>query len=194
MNQLAILGGKPAVSIPFHDIWPPISVKEIRECVDMLYKRELSYYGREGKIMELENSFCQYHNMKFAITTNSGTSALHSAFFAIGLGPDDEVLCPTYTFLATVTPLYQCRAVPVLCDCEADTGNICPQEIKRMITPKTRAVITTHVWGHPCEMDEIVAICRENGLLLIEDCSHAHGASYKGKKIGTFGDVSCFSL
>jgi dTDP-4-amino-4,6-dideoxygalactose transaminase len=194
MSNLAILGGRPAVTIPYKYVWPIITVEEVKECVDLLYKGELSYYGFEGKIKEFEESFCKYHDVKYSVSTSSGTQALHSAFFALGLGPRDEVLCPTYTFLATIMPLYQCRAVPVLCDSEPDTGNISCAEMKKHITSRTKAVVVTHMWGHPCEMDEIILFCHENGLLLIEDCSHAHGATYKGKKVGTFGDVSCFSL
>lgn len=194
MDKLALMGGKLSVDVPYDDSWPPVSLEEVHECLNMMYNKELSYYGREGKVKDLEESFCEYHDMKYAIAVSSGTQSLHSAFFAIGLGPGDEVICPTYTFLATVTPIYQCRAVPVLCDAEIETGNIAPSEIKEKITNKTKAVVITHMWGHPCEMDEIVAICKAHNLILIEDCSHAHGSTYKGKKVGTFGDISCFSL
>ena len=100
----------------------------------------------------------------------------------------------TYTFLATVTPAFQCYAKPVLCDSEEDTGNICPEDIEKRITDKTKALIITHMWGHPCEMDKILDICKKHNIFLIEDCSHSHGATYKGKKVGTFGDVGCFSF
>ncbi len=111
----------------------------------------------------------------------------------LGLGLDDEVICPTYTFFATVSPLMSTGSHPVFCDCRMD-GNIDPDEIIRNITPKTKAVIVTHMWGIPCEMDVIQEICLQNNLALLEDCSHAHGASYGGKKVGTFGTAAAWSL
>lgn len=135
-----------------------------------------------------------YHQMIYAIATNSGTTALHSAYFGCGIGPGDEVLAPTYTFLATVTPILHVNAIPVLVDSEPETGNINVEDLKKKITKRTKAIVVTHIWGHPCEMDEIMRIARNHNLKVIEDCSHAHGANYKGKLVGTFGDVSCFSL
>ena len=193
-NFLAINNGQPVIKEKFIEKWPVITENDIKDVVDIMKKGEISYYGREGKLKEFEDEVCKYHNIKYGLAVNSGTSSLHSAFFGIGIGPGDEVICPTYTFLATVMPIYQCYAKPVLCDCEEDTGNISPEDIEKKITDKTKAVIITHMWGHPCEMDKIIEICKKYNLFLIEDCSHAHGATYKGKKVGTFGDVGCFSF
>ena len=118
---------------------------------------------------------------------------LHSAFFGIGLQPGDEVIAPTFTFLSTVMPLFVVNAVPVLVDCELDTGNIDPAAIEGAITPRTRAIVVVHINGHPCDMDPIAEIARRRGLRLIEDCSHAHGAM-QGVPVGGIGDVSIFSL
>ena len=194
MKILAINNGEPILKEKFIEKWPKISEEDIQSVVDTMKKGEISYYGREGKLKEFEEEICKYHGVKYAWAVNSGTSSLHSAFFGINLGPGDEVLCPTYTFLATVTPIFQCYAKPVLCDCEKDTGNISPEEIEKKITKKTKALVITHMWGHPCEMDKILEICKKHNILVIEDCSHAHGAIYKGKKVGTIGDVGCFSF
>ncbi|WP_306008574.1 DegT/DnrJ/EryC1/StrS aminotransferase family protein [Bacillus sp. MMSF_3353] len=194
MNKLAISGGEAVVSLPYNKVWPPINHEEIEACIRLIARRELSYYGREGEVKDLEDKFTEYHQVKYAIATGTGTSSLHSAFFAVGVGPGDEVIVPTYTFLATVTPIFQCYAKPVLCDCEPDTGNIDPEKIKLLITDKTKAIVLTHMWGHPCDMDKILDICKEHKIFLIEDCSHAHGATYNGKKVGSIGDVGCFSL
>ena len=194
LSNLAILGGNPMFDKAYVEPWPPITQEDINICITMLKNRELSYYGREGKVAELEDLVCKYHGVNYSIAVNTGTSSLHSAFFALGLGPGDEVLCPTYTFLATVMPLFQCYAKPVLCDCEMDTGNISPEDIERKLTERTRAIVVTHMWGHPCDMEKILKICREHNLYLIEDCSHAHGATYFGKKVGTFGEAGCFSF
>ena len=114
-------------------------------------------------------------------------------FVAAGFNEDDEIICPAYTFFATVTPLLFTGAKPVLCDID-ENGNIDPQEIKRKITSKTKGIIITHMWGIPCKMDDIIKICKENNLLLLEDCSHAHGARYKRKIVGSFGDLAAWSL
>jgi dTDP-4-amino-4,6-dideoxygalactose transaminase len=194
MKNLAINNGEPILKQKFKEKWPIISEEDIKSVEELMKKGEISYYGLEGKLKEFEEEICKYFNVKYALAVNSGTSSLHSAFFGINLGPGDEILCPTYTFLATVTPIFQCYAKPVLCDCEDDTGNICPKDIEKKITEKTKAIVITHMWGHPCDMDKILEICKNHNLLLIEDCSHAHGATYKGKKVGTFGDVGCFSF
>jgi len=194
MKNLAISGGKSILKVKFVEKWPKISDEDIQSVRETMEKGEISYYGREGKLKKFEDEICKYHGVKYALAVNSGTSSLHSAFFGINLGPGDEILCPTYTFLATVTPAFQCYAKPVLCDCEEDTGNICPEDIEKRITDKTKALIITHMWGHTCEMDKILDICKKHNIFLIEDCSHSHGATYKGKKVGTFGDVGCFSF
>ena len=131
---------------------------------------------------------------KYALSTNSGTSSLQAAFFAIKVNPGDEIIAPALTFHATASPIYSVNAIPVLADCEPDTGNIDPKSISKNITKKTKAVVITHLCGHPCEMDEILKIVKEKKLFLIEDCSHAHGSIYKGTKVGNFGDIGCFSL
>jgi len=111
----------------------------------------------------------------------------------IGLGPGDEVICPVYTFFATVSPLMHTGAIPVFCDCGTD-GNINSAEIEKLITPRSRAIIVTHMWGLPCDMEAIVSICRKHDLRLFEDCSHAHGARIGDKLVGTFGDAAAWSL
>ena len=194
MKNLAISGGKSILKEKFIEKWPKITDEDIQSVKETMEKGEISYYGREGKLKEFEDEIRKYHGVKYALAVNSGTSSLHSAFFGINLGPGDEILCPTYTFLATVTPAFQCYAKPVLCDCEEDTGNICPEDIEKKISDKTKALVITHMWGHPCDMDKILEICKKHNIFLIEDCSHSHGATYKGKKVGTFGDAGCFSF
>jgi dTDP-4-amino-4,6-dideoxygalactose transaminase len=195
MSKLALFGGKPVVNKEHpHFVWPPVTNQDYQAVFKQLETGELSVYGRSGIVKEFEDQFADYHGMKYAIATNAGTTALHSAFFGCKLGPGDEVLAPTYTFLATVTPILHVDAIPVLVDADPETGNMDLEDMKRKLTNRTKAIVVTHMWGHPCEMDEIVTFAKEHGLYLIEDCSHAHGATYKGNLVGTFGDVSCFSL
>ncbi|SRR5216683_54689 len=194
-SGLALLGGEKAVRGD-HVLqkWPLITPADRQAVISTLDRGEVAYYGRDGWVRELEDRFARYHDIEFALAVDSGTQALHSAFFGLGFGPGDEVLVPTYTFVTTVTPLLQLGATPCLCDCDPETGNILPAEVERKVNDRTRGVVVTHMWGHPCEMDELTALARARGLRLVEDCSHAHGARYRGRVVGTFGDAACFSL
>lgn len=197
-SELAIKGGPRAVTIAWERDWPLVGAAEIDAVVKLMEQRVLSIYDRSGIIAEFEDSFADYHALgsdrPYVISHNSGTSALHAAYFGLGLKPRDEVIVPTYTFLATVVPLLNCGAVPVFADMDPETLNAAPASVARLITPRTRAIVVTHMWGHPADMEELCRIGRQSGLPVIEDCSHAHGATIGGRKVGTFGAAACFSL
>lgn len=173
-------------------LWPIISNQTVEAVLNQLHE-SISIYDNSGIIGSLEKSLSDYFGMKHSLLLNSGTSALFSIFMAANFKPEDEVICPAYTFFATVTPLLFTGAIPILADC-TNNGNIDPEEIRKKITNKTKAVVITHMWGMPCDMDNIVQICKENNLMLFEDISHAFGATYKGKKVGTFGTAAACSL
>src|SRR5581483_4466177 len=154
---------------------------------------EISIYDHSGIFKAFEDRYAASLDRTHALVVSSGTAALHTAMMAAAFAPGDEVICPAYTFYATVTPIFQTGALPILCDAGTD-GNIDPVRISRLITPRTKAVIVTHMWGMPCDLDPILVLCRQQGLLLIEDCSHAHGAQYKGRPVGSQGDIAVFSL
>jgi dTDP-4-amino-4,6-dideoxygalactose transaminase len=147
-----------------------------------------------GIIGQFEREFAAATGSSFALAVTNGTAALHSAYFAVGVGPGTEVLVPAYTWHATATPVLQCGAVPVFCDIDPHTLTIDIDDLTRRITPRTRAVCAVHMWGSPAEMDRIVEVARRHDLAVIEDCSHAHGARYDGRPVGSWGDVGCFSL
>lgn len=192
-EKLAIKGGVKTLALKGpHYIWPPIT-KAAEQAVLKQLRASISIYNRSGIFEKFESAFAKYHKRKFALLTSSGTSAIHSMFVAAGFRDGDEVICPAYTFFATVTPLLFTGAKPILCDCDAN-GNIDPKEIEKKITSKTKGVVITHMWGIPCQMDKIVEICKKHKLLLLEDCSHAHGARYNGKAVGSFGDMAAWSL
>jgi dTDP-4-amino-4,6-dideoxygalactose transaminase len=193
-NKLAINGGKKIIKYKAQAKfnWPIIDKKIEKAVIRQLY-RTISIYNKSDIFEKFENLFCKYQKRKYALLFNSGTSAIHAMFVALNLKPGDEVICPVYTFYATVTPLLFTGAIPIFCDID-ENGNINPYEIEKKITKKTKAVVITHMWGIPCQMDKILEICRKNRLVLLEDCSHAHGAEYKGKKLGSFGDLSAWSL
>ena len=134
------------------------------------------------------------HNRRYALLTSSGTMALYSAFFGLDLKPGDEAISTVYSFHATATPLLHLGAKVVFCDVEPDTGNIDPSKLGELINSRTRAVVTNHMWGHPVDVTAMQEICRRHGLAWVEDCSHAHFSGYEGKLVGSFGDVSVFSL
>ncbi len=191
--KLAISGGPKTIKKKGpHFIWPPID-KKLEKVVIKQFHKSISIYNKSGVFKEFEDAFAKYYHRKHVLLCSSGTLAIHSMFVAAGFKEGDEVICPAYTFFATVTSLLFTGAKPILCDID-ENGNINPQEVKKKITKRTKGVIITHMWGIPCKMDKIVKICKENNLLLLEDCSHAHGTRYKGKLVGTFGDLATWSL
>jgi perosamine synthetase len=192
-DNLAYYGGEPTID-PADIVtgWP-----EITQTYQSVVKRQLdttiSIYNRSGVIEEFENEFATLHGAKYALLNNSGTNAIWAMIVGAGLGPGDEIICPTYTFFATNTPLLSSGVTPVFCDAD-ENGNINPLQIEKLITNKTKAILITHMWGYPCDMDKIVAVARNNNLLLFEDCSHAHLATYKNRVVGSFGDAAAWSL
>lgn len=197
MSELAICGGRPSVPHPKPHANRAVFTPADRAAIETYFEDpapQNSYFGREGMLGAFERELAGFFGRGHCVLTNSGTSALHTAFFAAGVEPGDEVIGPAYTFHATVTPVFRLGAVPVLCDAEADTGNIDPDRIESLITEKTRAIVVTHQWGHPVDALRIAEIARRRGLVLIEDLSLAFGATLDGRLTGTFGDIACFSL
>ena len=192
--KLAIKGG----DMVFKDnqegkyIHPRITKEIEKAVIEQLYDT-ISIYDNSNIFEKFEKDFSEYHNKKYGLVTSSGTTALWSMYDAIGLQSGDEIICPAYTFFATNTPIFFTGAVPVLVDCD-DFGNINVNDIENKITPRTKAIVVTHMWGYPCKMDKLRNIADKYHLYLLEDCSHAHGGSYKGKKLGEWGDVAAFSL
>lgn len=179
-----------------HEIWPPDP--DDLELTDLCNQRrqDISIKGKSGPIKRLEENFLSFldNQRKYCISFNSGTSALFAAYFAIGIEDGDEVIGPALTFHAALSPLFILKGIPVLVDVDRNMRTIDPKLIEAAITPRTKAITVVHQWGHPGHMDEILEIARNHNLKVIEDCSHAHGSRYKGKQVGTFGDIAVFSL
>ncbi|MDF3290297.1 DegT/DnrJ/EryC1/StrS family aminotransferase [Streptomyces silvisoli] len=188
------MGGDPVLAAPPEYRWPIVTEQDIKLVTEMLGRAEIAYVGQEGQVRDLEERFCDYLGVSHALAVNSGTNALHSAYFGIELRPGDEVLAPTYTFMSTVTPLFAVNAVPVLIDADEWTGNLDPSLLEAHITPRTRAIVVTHMNGFPVDMAAVVRVARKHDLKLVEDCSLAHGAVSNGQQVGTFGDAAAFSL
>lgn len=145
-------------------------------------------------VTEFENEFAMYCGVQEAVGTNSGTAALHAALLALGIKEGDEVIVPSFTFIATATAVSMCGATPVMVDVDPKTYSISPDEIAEHITPQTKAVIGVHLFGQPFDVTPVCEICDDNDLFLVEDCAQAHGAMYNGEKVGGFGDAGCFSF
>ena len=175
--------------IPFH--LPSIGEEEIAEVVDVLRSGWLT---SGPKVRRFEEAFAAYVGAQHAVAVNSCTAALHLALEAIGLGAGDEVILPTYTFAATGEVVAHLAARPVLADCRPDTLNIDAGTVAPLITQRTKAIIPVHIAGQPCDMDPIMELARAHRLHVIEDAAHALPATYKGKMIGTVGDLTAFSF
>ncbi|HRU06189.1 MAG TPA: DegT/DnrJ/EryC1/StrS family aminotransferase [Candidatus Brocadiia bacterium] len=193
-SRLALLGGAKAVTKAPVDRWTKFT-PQLKQAVLALLERGVTTIGDgSGVVGEFETAFAKMVGVRRALAMNSGTATLHSACFAAGVGPGAEVIVPTYTWHASVTPILHCGATPVFCDVDARSLTADPADIERRITPRTRALCVVHVFGNVCDMDAIMDIVTRHKLTLIEDCSHAHGAKWKGRPVGSFGAVGCFSM
>lgn len=197
VNQpLAVLGGPKAVNIDpaaakalFH--WPIVTEEDERAVLEVLRAGSMS---GTGLTVTFEKEFAAWQGTQFALASCNGTAALLQAMFAVGLGRGDEMIVPSITYWASALQSLMLGATPVFADIDPVTLCIDPASLERCITPRTKAVMLVHYCGHPCDMDRILPIIRQHNLKLIEDVSHAQGALYKGRKVGTFGDVAAMSM
>ena len=153
-----------------------------------------THYILGPEVEAFEQEFAQWHGQANSVGVGSGTEALHLAVRALDLGPEDEVICPAFTFIATAGAVALAGAKPVFCDIEPNQFCLDPNDRRKRITPRTKALVVVHLFGHPAPMDEIMQLAREHNLAVIEDCAQATGAEYKGHKVGTIGDFGCFSF
>lgn len=192
VETLAINGGKPVRTTPFAP-WPYFEKDEIESVTTVLRSGKVNYWtGTEGR--EFEKEFAAYTNCKHAIALANGTVALELALYALGIGPGDEVITTCRTFIASASCIVMRGATPVLADVDPVSQNITADTIRPHITSHTKAIICVHLAGWPCDMDPIMELAKEHGLKVIEDCAQAHGATYKGKPVGSLGDVAAFSF
>jgi dTDP-4-amino-4,6-dideoxygalactose transaminase len=166
--------------------------KEIFEAFEKVY--ENTAFSGGSFVEEFEKAFAAYCNTKYAIGVNNGTTALHLAMLALGIGVGDEVIIPANTFIATAWGVSHAGATPVFVDCDADTWEIDATKIEEAINEKTKAVIGVHLYGQPFDIDAVKQICQKHNLFLIEDAAQAQGARFKGVPVGGFGEMACFSF
>ena len=170
---------------------PSIGVDELEEVRKVF---ETGWLGLGSTDFEFETRIRDFLGAKHVIAVNSGTTALHIALDAHGIGEGDEVIVPSLTFCASIQVVTALKAIPVFCEIEPDTLNIDIEDARKRITHKTKAIMPVHYCGNSCDMDELLKIGKENNIFIIEDAAHAFGSSYKGRKIGSFGDATCFSF
>ena len=169
---------------------------EIREEVERAVCDVLArtHYILGPEVAAFEQEFARWNQIEHAIGCASGTDALVLALRACGVGPGDEVLAPSFTFMATAGAVSSVGATPVFCEIDPASFNLDPAQLEKKITPRTKAIVVVHLYGHPADMNPILEIGRKHNLKIIEDCAQATGAEYHGKKVGTMGDVGCFSF
>ena len=191
MAELAIHGGPSVTDEPF-PAWPSIDAKGIERAAEVLRSGKVNYWtGSTGH--QFERAFAGYCGARFAISTTNGTAALHTALASLGVGPGDEVICPSYSFIASSFCILQAGAIPVFADVDR-SHTLRAEDVEAKITPRTRAIVVVHLYGVVADMDPILETARRHGLLVVEDCAQCLGGVYKGRTAGTLGDAGCFSF
>ncbi len=189
---LAIDGGAKSVTRQFP--WPVYDSREADAVAEIVRSGKWGNPDCGDEVAKFEKAFARYCGSKYAITCVNGSVSLRLALIACGVKPGDEVIVPPYTFITTASSVIECNCVPVFVDIDPDTYNISPAAIEAAITERTKVIIPVHFGGQACDMEAIMDIADRYGLKVIEDAAHAHGAEYKGKKLGTIGNVGSFSF
>jgi dTDP-4-amino-4,6-dideoxygalactose transaminase len=192
VGELAIEGGEPILTKCFNP-WPYFDSEEIDAATAVLRSGKVNYWtGIEGR--EFEKEFAAFTKCKHAVAVANGTVALELALYALGIGPGDEVIVPSRTFIASASCAVMRGAIPIIADVDAESQNLTADTIGPLLSSRTKAIVAVHLAGWPCDMDPILELAREHGLKVIEDCAQAHGAIYKGRRVGSLGDVATFSF
>lgn len=194
-DKLAINGGNPIRKNLLRMAKANYGYEELSQVLEV-FKNEVfcSVDPRASKVKEFEKLFAEYIGVKYALSFSSGTTAQHASLVAAGVGEGDEVIVPPLTFVSTAYTVILAGAKPVFVDVDDNSITLNPEKIQNAITDKTKAIIPVHWFGFPADMDNIMNIAKENKLIVIEDCAHGFGSSYKGRSVGTIGNMSCWSL
>lgn len=191
-SELAVAGGRPVRRHPLAS-WPSFELDEIEAVASVLRSGKINYRtGQEGRLFEEE--FAAFCGCKHGVAVANGTVALELALYALGIGPGDEVVLPSRTFIASASCVVMRGARPVIADVDVTSQNVTAETIRPVLTSRTKAIIAVHLAGWPCEMDSICVLAREHGIKVIEDCAQAHGATYKHRPMGSWGDMAAFSF
>lgn len=192
-QSLALRGGKAVVDRRMHVRWPVLGPSD-REAVLRVIDRGVLSGPFAPEVRALEREFADYCGARYALTTNSGTAAIHVALAAAGVGPGDEVITPAFSFVATAMAVLQQNAIPVFVDIEPVTLGMDPAKVEAAVTPRTKVILPVHMHGMPCDLEPMLELARRRNLVVIEDAAQAHGAALGGRRVGTLGSAGCFSL
>ena len=191
MTELALNGGEPVVKGTLGKRWPIFDQREEKALLEVLRS---GAWNRREKVEAVGEAFAAYQDAKYGIPVANGTVALQCALKTAGVEAGDEVIVPALTFVATATSVVLVNAVPIIVDIDPLTYNISPEAVEAAITPRTRAIIPVHNGGYPADMDRIMEIADKHGLMVIEDCAHAHGSQWRGRGVGSIGHFGAFSF
>jgi perosamine synthetase len=191
-SELAVNGGPKVRDRPYPP-WPVLGDEDVDAVADAMRSGKLTQLTG-GTVAAFEEAFAEWHGIKHCIATSSGTTAIHAALIALDVGPEDEVIVPAHTFIASATPVLHQGATPVFADIDERSYCLSPESVAGRITERTKAIIAVHLNGHPADMDALLALAEPRGIVVIEDAAQAHGAKYKGRTVGTIGRVGCFSF
>lgn len=197
MAKLAVKGGKPVISDGLEIKWPIFDDSDKKALIEVLESGRWCSVGSPGfdsKVAQFEKEFARWNGTEYAIATNNGTSALVVALKAGGIEAGDEVIVPAVTFVASATAVILANGVPIFVDIDPDTYQISPEAVEMAITDKTKAIMPVHYGGYPADMDRIMETAKRHNLLVIEDAAEAHGSEWRGKKVGSIGNMGCFSF
>jgi hypothetical protein len=191
-RKLALEGGEPLRTNPF-PAWPHFDGEEIEAAIRVLESGKVNYWtGEQGRLFEQE--FAAYAGCKYGVAVANGTVALELALFALGIGPGDEVIVPSRTFIASASCAVMRGAAPVFADVDADSQNLTAATVLPLLSSRTKAIVAVHLAGWPCDMYPLLDLARDHNLKIIEDCAQSHGATYHGQPVGSLGDVAAFSF
>ncbi len=192
-DRPALLGGPPAIDLDQQQAnqWPIITASDEQAVLEVLRSGRLSVHD---VVTRLEQDYCSWLGVQHAVAHCNGTSAILAALHAFGLEPGDEVIVPSATYWASVTPVLHCGCIPVFAETEEQCLGLDPADVEAKITDRTRVIVVVHLFGLPSRMDELLDVARRHGLSVLEDASHAHGATYHGRPIGTLADAAVFSM
>ncbi len=190
---LALLGGAKTVTIENPEQWRPPIEREIELCTQIIRERSFSATN-SGVPAQFEQGFKELVGTEFCLSQNNGTSTLLAAYFAVGVGPGDEVITPSYGWICTFGPLFVLGARPIFCEIDPYSTLADPNDIEKRITTKTKAICIPHLFGNVFDLDRVLTIGKKHNIPIIEDCSHSHCAQWDGKNVGSLGDVGCFSM
>jgi len=196
--KLAINGGEPTIKNQLGKPWPIFDEKDEKTLLEVLrsgkWWRGAYEKPSDSKVGQFEDAFAAYQHAKYGIAVSNGTQALECALKAASVSPGDEVIVPALTFVATATAVALVNAVPVFADIDPASYNISPDAVEAAITDKTKAVIPVHNGGYPCDMDRIMEVTSKHDLIVVEDCAHAHGSEWRGRRVGSIGHFGAFSF